>query len=365
MNEQKYVNPEINPSPAPVENPAKGLALASFLCGLGSVVCCMGVPASVVGLALGHVAKKKGNRSGLRKVGTVFSIIGIVFHVLLMVFAATVMPAMLDEIAPGMFGDMSVESVTNPPAHVPEPETTRPLTVAEMLVYTANGDGTYAVSVQSGARLPEEVAIPAHYNGGTVTEIAPSGFMGQTRLRKISLPDTITAIGGTAFQGCRNLTKIDLPKGVVSIGPLAFSDCRSLERIKIPEGITEIPDSCFAGCDSLVEVLLPSTLTRVSDYAFVECKQLIGMVLPDSITYIGEGAFREITEPHFTLPASVEYIGREGLAIRELTAIVYPGTLEEWENKVVKEADWYRPVLEGDKLLYIICVDGTIDLRDQ
>ena len=98
MNEQKYVNPEINPSPAPVENHAKGLALASFLCGLGSVVCCMGVPASVVGLALGHVAKKKGNRSGLRKAGTVFCIAGIVFHVLLMVFAATVMPDMLDEI---------------------------------------------------------------------------------------------------------------------------------------------------------------------------------------------------------------------------------------------------------------------------
>lgn len=350
---------------APAVQPAKGLALASFLCGLGSVVCCMGVPASVVGLVLGSVAKKKGNRSALRKVGTVFSIIGIVFHVLLMVLAATVMPAILDEIAPGMFSDGSMESVTNSSAHIPEEETTRELTAAEMLVYTANGDGTYAVSVQSGMTLPQEVAIPARYNGGTVTEIAPSGFMGQTRLRRISLPDTITAIGGAAFQGCRNLTGIDLPKSVASIGPLAFSECRSLERIKIPEGITEIPDSCFAGCVSLVEVQLPSTLTQVSDYAFLECKQLIGMVLPDSLTYIGEGAFREITEPHFTLPASVEYIGREGLAIRELTAIVYPGTLEEWENKVVKEEDWYRPVLDGDKLLYIICVDGTIDLRDK
>jgi hypothetical protein len=363
MNQQENKIVEVTNTPA--VQPAKGLALAGFLCGLGSVVCCMGVPASVVGLALGHAAKKKGNRSGLRKAGTVFSIAGIVFHVLLMVFAATVMPDILDEVAPGLFGDGTVESVTNPPAHIPEEETTRELTAAEMLVYTANGDGTYAVSVQSGATLPQEVAIPSHHNGGTVTEIAPSGFMGQTCLRKISLPDTITAIGGTAFQGCRNLTKIDLPKGVVSIGPLAFSECRSLERVKIPEGVTEIPDSCFAGCVSLVEVQLPSTLTRVSDYAFLECKQLIGMVLPDSITYIGEGAFREITEPHFTLPASVAYIGHDALAIRELTAIAYPGTLEEWENKVVKEADWYRPVLEGDKLLYIICVDGTIDLRDK
>lgn len=101
MNDQEMVDREVTAAPAP--QPAKGLALASFLCGLGSVVCCMGVPASVVGLSLGHVAKKKGNRSGLRKVGTVFCIAGIVFHVLLMVFAGTVMPDILDEIAPELF----------------------------------------------------------------------------------------------------------------------------------------------------------------------------------------------------------------------------------------------------------------------
>ncbi len=362
MSDERIVVSKASPSSA--GQPAKGLALASFLCGLGSVVCCVGVPASVAGLVLGGVAKKKGNRSALRRVGVVFSIIGIVFHVLLMVFSATVLPAILDEVAPGLFGDVTLENVTNPPAHKPEPETTRELTVAEMLVYTPNGDGTYAVSVQNGAILPAEVTIPARYKDGVVTEIAQSGFMEQYRLRSISLPDTVTSIRGTAFQGCRNLTKIDLPDTLNDIGPLAFAECRSLERIRIPEGITEIPDSCFVRCVSLVEVLLPSTLTRVSDNAFLECKQLIGTVLPDSITHIGERAFREITEPHFTLPASVEYIGREALAIHELTVIIYPGTLEEWENKVVKEENWYLPVKEGDQLLYIICSDGTITLTE-
>ena len=60
MNQQE--NKIVEVTNTPTVQPAKGLALASFLCGLGSVVCCMGVPASVVGLVLGHVAKKKGNR---------------------------------------------------------------------------------------------------------------------------------------------------------------------------------------------------------------------------------------------------------------------------------------------------------------
>ena len=46
MNQQENKIVEVTNTPA--VQPAKGLALASFLCGLGSVVCCMGVPASVV-----------------------------------------------------------------------------------------------------------------------------------------------------------------------------------------------------------------------------------------------------------------------------------------------------------------------------
>jgi hypothetical protein len=54
MNDEKYVNPEIKPVPTPAEQPAKGLALASFLCGLGSVACCI-TPAAIVGLILGSL----------------------------------------------------------------------------------------------------------------------------------------------------------------------------------------------------------------------------------------------------------------------------------------------------------------------
>lgn len=78
MNDEKHVNPQM--PPVPRHQPAKGLALGSFLCGLGSIVCCM-PPAAIVGLILGGVAKRKGNRSGLRRAGVVCSIVGLILTV--------------------------------------------------------------------------------------------------------------------------------------------------------------------------------------------------------------------------------------------------------------------------------------------
>ena len=78
MNDDRFINPEM--PPVPQYQPAKGLALASFLCGLGSLVCCM-LPAAIVGLILGRSAKKKGNRSGLRRAGVICSIVGLILTV--------------------------------------------------------------------------------------------------------------------------------------------------------------------------------------------------------------------------------------------------------------------------------------------
>ena len=359
MNHESTVQPAVTAEPA--VQPAKGLAVASFLCGLASVVCCA-IAAAVVGLILGGVAKKKGNTSPMRKAGVVCSIVGIVLSVVLTVLMFVLAPSVLPMLDPELFGDVTAPSVTEPPAHVTEPETTRELTVAEMLVYTSNGDGTYSVSVLNGALLPAEVVIPAHYKGSAVTAITPSGFMGQTRLREITLPDTLTSIGGAAFQGCRNLTAVELPDSVTYVGPMAFSQCTSLKEIRIPEGITEIPDGCFTGCSSLEKVTLPSTLTLISDLAFSECKQLFDIPLPDAVTYIGDNAFNGCKLfPHVTLPAEIKYIGLHSFFEADIDGFVYQGTMEDWENAVVKGESWCSP----DPVILMICTDGTIELRDE
>lgn len=53
-------------------------------------ICCMGVPASVVGLILGCIAKKKGNRSGLRRAGVICSVVGILLTVVVIALGVVV-----------------------------------------------------------------------------------------------------------------------------------------------------------------------------------------------------------------------------------------------------------------------------------
>ena len=363
MDNEKYVNPDVKEVPAPVEQPAKGLALASFLCGLGSVVLCGGVPAAVVGLALGHAAKKKGNRSGLRKVGTVFSIIGIVFHVLLMVFAATVMPAMLDEIAPGMFGDDSVEIVTNPPAHIPEPETTRPLTVAEMFVYTSNGNGTYAIGVKNGCQLPADVTIPARYRDGIVTEISHGGFCDQKSLRSISIPDTVTALGVGAFASCPQLTEVSFSSEskLTAVWDSAFRNCDSLESFTLPDGVKYFGYECFADCASLLSVEFPDSLVDLGIAAFRGSPHYIPTFpLPEGITSIPNCVYQECSFPTYLLPKTVTSIGSYAFNGGSLDSIVYDGTVEEWHANVTLDPSWIDPSSSGTYHVQVVCTDGTV-----
>ena len=37
--------------------------------------------------------------------------------------------------------------------------------------------------------------------------------MGQTNIKKVTLPDTVKTIGDTAFSGCTNLTSVNIPDG--------------------------------------------------------------------------------------------------------------------------------------------------------
>ena len=209
MNEQKYVNPEINPSPAPVENPAKGLALGSFLCGLGSIVCCM-PPASIVGLILGVVAKKKGNRSGLRRAGVVCSIVGLILTVAVIIL--------------GVFAMMDYMET----AH---------------LTFSEAEDG-WAVYVKAG-EYPEHMELPAEYNGIPVVAIGENAFTDAEGIVTVTIPDTVTVIGKNAFTHSDDLAEIVLPEGVTVIEDFAFRDCPKLVSVELPASLESIGAAAF------------------------------------------------------------------------------------------------------------------------
>jgi hypothetical protein len=202
MNDERFINPEMPPVPA--YQPAKGMALAVFLCGLGSIVCCM-PPAAIVGLILGGIAKKKGNRSGLRRAGVICSIVGLILTVAVIVL--------------GVFMAMDYMET----AHLSFSE----------------AEGGWAVYVKAGD-YPEHMELPSEYNGIPVVAIGENAFTDAEGIVTVTVPDTVTVIEKNAFAHSEKLKSIILPEGVTVIGDFAFRDCPKLVTVELPASLESI-----------------------------------------------------------------------------------------------------------------------------
>lgn len=224
MNDDRFINPEM--PPVPRHQPAKGLALGSFLCGLGSIVCCM-PPASIVGLILGGVAKKKGNRSGLRRAGVICSIVGLILTVAVIVL--------------GVFAVLDYMET----AH---------------LTFSEAEDG-WAVYVKAG-EYPEHMELPAEYNGIPVVAIGENAFTDAEGIVTVTIPDTVTVIGKNAFTHSEDLAEIILPEGVTAIEDFAFRDCPKLVSVELPASLESIGAAAFFTDSNLKSIRYHGTMAQ-------------------------------------------------------------------------------------------------------
>ncbi len=76
------VAPQVNPAPAytmpsaeaPADEPAKGFAIASMVCGIVAFFC-FGIILGVLAIVFGYIAKNKGNNGSMAKAGFILGII--------------------------------------------------------------------------------------------------------------------------------------------------------------------------------------------------------------------------------------------------------------------------------------------------
>ena len=120
-----------------------------------------------------------------------------------------------------------------------------------------------------------DITIPSTIDGKPVTTIKQNAFKGNTKLRKIKLPDTMTVVAGRAFAGCTSLTKVEFNDGLNEIGDSAFEDCTSLKKIKLPPSLKVIGDEAFKNCKSLVKAEIPDELPEFGKDVFKNCDKLI------------------------------------------------------------------------------------------
>ena len=132
-------------------------------------------------------------------------------------------------------------------------------------------DGTVTIEGYSGD--PTKLEIPAEIDGKKVVSIAEGAFTAQTKLEKITLPDSVTEIGPRAFADCRNLRSVTAP-GVTVIGIEAFQGCDDLKTVTFSASLASVGDRAFHSCGKLQALTAPATLTEIGTDAFAGCGNL-------------------------------------------------------------------------------------------
>lgn len=93
------------------------------------------------------------------------------------------------------------------------------------------------------------------------TSLGNQLFINQTKLIKVSLPDTITSIGTSCFENCSNLVSIKLSKSLTSIAPSLFNGCYNIEKLVIPDKVTSIG---LYSIQSITNIYMPNNVVDIN-----------------------------------------------------------------------------------------------------
>ena len=160
--------------------------------------------------------------------------------------------------------------------------------------YVVKEDGTAEITGYLGKR--RYLTMPDKIDGYTITGIGTRAFAGNTRLRRIELPDTLTEIKEAAFEECTRLLNIEIPKHVQRIEKRAFYACTRLGTVGLHSNgdLSAIGDYAFSECGSLQRMDLPVNLESVNATAFLKDMSLTTITVTDgnkNFTSDGEGLY--------------------------------------------------------------------------
>ncbi|MBQ7380169.1 MAG: leucine-rich repeat protein, partial [Clostridia bacterium] len=217
--------------------------------------------------------------------------------------------------------------------------------------YVELDDGTIEIRSYTGRR--SYIKIPDTIEGKTVTRIGREAFLGQTRLREVTLPSNLREIGPGAFRGCSNLLHIEIPDTVTCIDEGAFYDNVRLSYVAFGQNsqLTQIGSQAFKNCAKLLRMEIPSKLTTLDGSAFEGTTNLIAytvktgntsFVAKNGVLFNATGstlvAYPAGVRGTYTIPASVRYIGNAAFAYARMESIDLSGIEQIGNNAFVNAA---------------------------
>ena len=216
------------------------------------------------------------------------------------------------------------------------------------------------------------------------------GYIYNSNISEVSLPDSLESIGRRAFFSCFD-DHIILPPNIKEIKPLAFGfsyqnyDENSEwyfrncllgvdedvigEEYTIKSGTTCIANAVLSSSnltkislegdnpDFTVEdgvlfnkdktilvcyppgkegdtYTVPDSVERIGNYAFYKCEQLKQIILPDGLKEIGDSAFSDCGIEKIDLPDGLERIGQFAFSDSDLIEVVIPNSVTIFEPSV-------------------------------
>lgn len=194
--------------------------------------------------------------------------------------------------------------------------------------YKLSEDGThYAVAQVTGnVRALTEYEVPATYcgeEGGQalpVTEIGDDAFLGCSRLKKVTIPDTVTRIGVRAFARCA-FESFTIPESVTTIESRAFFDCSYLKEITVPQSVKLIGEMAFYSCTSLEKAVIKAEIETLEYRTFY-----------NSVYSQGQNVFYNTSLTKVYLPSTLKKIHITALFGNRISDIYFAGSEERWNE---------------------------------
>lgn len=222
--------------------------------------------------------------------------------------------------------EVKSDAAENNPGNNPEVPN---VVVNNKMTYKVTGNSltlTGVESTKSSITIPSRIYYKGKYY--KVTKIADKALKGNTRLKKLVIPDTVTEIGTSAFEGCTKLTTATIGKNVTRIGKKAFYNCSSLQKVSIPGKVTEIGEAAFSGCKKLTTVTFGAKVKKIGKKAFYNCSSLKKVTIPAAVTEIGSSAFENCKKlTTATIGKNVKKIGAKAFYnCSALKTVTFKGT---------------------------------------
>ncbi len=177
------------------------------------------------------------------------------------------LPASVQTIRTGAFGDQSIAELTIPYGCSCEEGAFGLMSGLQRIIgENATDDGRFLI----------ENNTIILYAGAGISSLSENDF-----------PINVTKIGKSAFSGQLSLTSVSMPYSITELGEGAFNLCNNLVNIVFSNQIRIIPSHCFYRFgNNITSIEFPSSLERIESYGITGLN-LTNVIIPSNVTYIG------------------------------------------------------------------------------